>query len=80
MAGSCLRRYGYVTSENPACLRKYLLAASDMLAGFPQRIWQVASARLAYRRALKQGEATKTIPVGKMPDNNIRDNNSSSPM
>jgi hypothetical protein len=80
MAGSTLRRYGYVTSGNPACLRQYLLAASDLLTGFPQRMWQIASARLAYRRALKHGESTKTISVGEMPNKSIRDKNSSSPM
>ena len=80
IAGSSLRRYSYVTSDNSVCLRQYLLAASDMIIGFPKRMWQVASARLAYRRALKHGESTKTITVGEMPDNNIRDNNSSSPM
>lgn len=73
MAGKLLREYGYQTSSPSFSAHLLLLAAVDLLIGLPQRVWQVMSARWAYRRALRRGEAMKTIPTGVMPRSAARD-------
>ncbi|OGC95589.1 MAG: hypothetical protein A2W25_00995 [candidate division Zixibacteria bacterium RBG_16_53_22] len=69
MAANHLRHYGYELSGTSTSMRQILLAVGDLLVGLPQRAWQIGRARLAYRRALVRGEATKTISVGAMPKN-----------
>lgn len=79
MAGNDLKRHGYELSSPPTTLRQLALTAADLTVGLPQRAWQVMSARLTYRRALKHGEATRTISVGAMPEHSAQDGDSNTP-
>lgn len=67
MAHKSLTQYGYPLSEGKTSFMQFTRAGADLLIGLPLRIWQVASARIDYKRALNRGEATKTIRIGQPP-------------
>ena len=67
-AGPALKRYGYTTCSVPVSPRHWLALGGDLAIGLPLRASQILSARLTYRRALRNGEPMKTIDVGEKPN------------
>ncbi len=64
-----LKKYGYRFSDDRITPYQMIKAFLDLSVGLPKRIGQIVFAHWSYRRALKRGEATKSIKVGLMPKN-----------
>lgn len=72
VAKKTLLKYGYRLSPHKMKIKHYLLFLKDFSVGLPKRIVELVKVRLAFRRALKKGEATKTITVGEMPSESAK--------
>lgn len=68
IAAKTLRTYGYDLMEKKLTLYHVFLTSKDLIIGLPKRIIELIKVRLAFRRAIYKGEATKTISVGELPE------------
>jgi len=67
VAGKSLKKYGYEIFSGGLKIKTSILTGLDLLVGLPKRVIELIKVRLAFRRALREGEATKTIQVGELP-------------
>ncbi|MCB0464457.1 MAG: sulfotransferase [Aequorivita sp.] len=67
-----LLKYGYKLSPHKITIKHYLLFLKDFSIGLPKRLVELIKVRLAFRRALRKGEATRTIKVGDMPSESVK--------
>nr|WP_321233986.1 sulfotransferase [uncultured Psychroserpens sp.] len=66
-AGNVLKKYGYELMHKTTSMSSTFLFLKDILIGLPKRVIELIKVRLAFRRAIYKGEATKTISVGELP-------------
>lgn len=70
VAGNSLKKYGYELLPDKNKIAHLFLVVKDLFLGLPKRIVELIKVRLAFRRAISRGEATKTISVGQLPEDN----------
>lgn len=70
MAGHSLIDYNYDLIKNDRKLLTFIWTGVDLTIGLPKRLIELIKVRIAFWRALRKGEATKTIKVGEMPEHN----------
>jgi sulfotransferase family protein len=70
VAGSSLKKYGYELFPDKNKIAHLFLVVKDLFIGLPKRLVELIKVRLAFRRAINRGEATKTISVGELPEEN----------
>ncbi|MDG5491105.1 sulfotransferase [Psychroserpens sp. SPM9] len=68
IAAKTLKKYGYELMDKRLSLKHIFLFIKDIIIGLPKRIIELIKVRLAFRRAIYKGEATKTITVGELPE------------
>lgn len=67
-ASNILLKYGYELSNERLKIKHTVLFLKDFFIGLPKRIIELVKVRLAFRKAINRGEATKSIKVGELPE------------
>ena len=75
VAINSLQKYGYEILNDKTKIKHLILTTKDLLIGLPKRLVELIKVRLAFRRAINRGEATKTISVGELPEENKKNYN-----